>query len=509
MNKLFSIIAMLVIGAIIGYVIKTAVFSQTTNVDDDQQKEERKVAYWVAPMDPHYRRGEPGKSPMGMDLVPVYAEASQNSGSSDEVRLSPSVINNLGVRTAVVQEDNFQLIIESVWFIDYDESKISHVHLRTEGWIEKRFVNSVGERVQKGDKLFDVYSPELINAQSDYLSALQTDRETLIRASKDRLVALGIPMATIKDLERSRKIKQTITYFASQDGIVSALNIADGMHVTAKTTMLSLADLSTVWLVVDVFETQVSQIKEGLLAEVRLSYQPDDLWRGQITYIYPQIDPKTRTLKVRLVFDNPDELLKPAMYADVKIFADNKPDALSIPREALIRTGNSERVILALDEGRFRPAEVISGIESGERVEILDGLHAGEKIVISAQFLIDSEASFTGTMTRMLGDTQNRELEKNKALTLDKKRELKDSVANLSGDTYYKVTGILREVKSGGLKVRVSHDPVPGLGWPAMTMDFDVDTELSITLPVETEIIFTIEKREENSYTIIDMEAQQ
>ena len=144
-----------------------------------------------------------------------------------------------------------------------------------------------------------------------------------------------------------------------------------------------------------------------------------------------------------------------------------------------------------------------------KRVEILDGLHAGEKIVISAQFLIDSEASFTGTMTRMLGDTQNRELEKNKALTLDKKRELKDSVANLSGDTYYKVTGILREVKSGGLKVRVSHDPVPGLGWPAMTMDFDVDTELSITLPVETEIIFTIEKREENSYTIIDMEAQQ
>ena len=366
-------------------------------------KAERKVAYWVAPMDANYRRSEPGKSPMGMDLVPVYEDEISGSGNDDAsaVYLSPAVINNLGVRTASVEQGRFQSVIESVGFIDYDESKISHVHLRAEGWIEKLYVNSIGERVKKSDKLFEVYSPELINAQGDYLAALKTGRSKIIRASKDRLRALGIPSDIIKELERTRQAKQTITYLAPQDGIVSALNIANGMHVTARTTMISLADLSTVWLVVDVFETQVSQIKEGLPAEVTLSYQPDQLWRGEIAYIYPQIDEKTRTLKVRLVFDNPDELLKPDMYADVRIFGNKNFAALSIPREALIRTGNSERVILALGEGRFQPVEVLAGLESGERVEILKGLKAGDQIVTSAQFLIDSEASFTGTMIRM------------------------------------------------------------------------------------------------------------
>lgn len=407
MNKLFSFFAVLIIGVVIGYLVSERMPSKGMG-NAITQSNEPEVAYWVAPMDSNYRRDEPGKSPMGMDLVPVYQEEknSNRGDDSNAVYLNPAVINNLGVRTAVVKIGDFQSIIESVGFVDYDESKITHVHLRAEGWIEKLYVNSVGERVKKGDKLFDVYSPELVNAQGDYLAALQTGREKIVRASKDRLAALGIPAPVIKEIERTRKAKQKITYLASQDGIVSALNIADGMHVTAKTTTVSLADLSTVWLVVDVFETQVSQIEEGLTAEVRLSYQPDHIWNGKIAYIYPQIDEKTRTLKVRLVFDNPDELLKPNMYADVRLFGNQKPNALSIPREALIQTGSSERVILALGGGQFQPVEVKSGIESGERVEILDGLRKGEKIVTSAQFLIDSEASFTGSAMRMLGEIE-------------------------------------------------------------------------------------------------------
>lgn len=400
MNKLFSFFVVLITGVVIGYFVSEGMDDATT------QSDEPTVAYWVAPMDANYRSDEPGKSPMGMDLVPVYEEVNGPASGDDSnaVYLNPAVINNLGVRTAVVKTGDFQSIIESVGFVDYDESKITHVHLRAEGWIEKLYVNSVGERVKKGDKLFDVYSPELVNAQGDYLAALQTGRAKIVKASKDRLVALGLPAPVIKEIERTRKAKQKIPYLAPQDGIVSALNIADGMHVTAKTTMVSLADLSTVWLVVDVFETQVSQMKEGLSAEVRLSYQPDQLWNGKVAYIYPQIDEKTRTLKVRLVFDNPNESLKPNMYANVRLFGDLNPNALSIPREALIRTGRSEHVILALGGGQFQPVEVKSGIESGERVEILDGLREGEKIVTSAQFLIDSEASFTGTAMRMLGD---------------------------------------------------------------------------------------------------------
>ena len=375
-------------------------------VNGAAKKKERTVAYWVAPMDASYRRDKPGKSPMGMDLVPVYEDEINGSEGADSnaVYLSPAIVNNLGVRTAAVEKGHFQSIIESVGFIDYDESKITHVHLRAEGWIEKLYVNSVGERVKKGDKLFDVYSPELVNAQGDYLAALKTGRAKIISASKDRLRALGIPSSVIEELKKTQQAKQTITYLAPQDGIVSALNIANGMHVTAMTTMISLADLSTVWLVVDVFETQVSQMKEELPAEVTLSYQPDQIWRGEIAYIYPQIDEKTRTLKVRLVFDNTDELLKPDMYADIRIFGNKKPDTLSIPREALIRTGNSERVILALGEGRFQPVEVSAGLEAGERVEIIKGIKAGDQVVTSAQFLIDSEASFTGSVTRMSGD---------------------------------------------------------------------------------------------------------
>ncbi|MDA8965564.1 efflux RND transporter periplasmic adaptor subunit [Pseudomonadales bacterium] len=453
MNKLLSFFAVLILGAAIGYIVSekisfdgakgvttsseepiidywvapmdpnyrrdapgkspmgmdlVPVYKEAYGSNDNEGSEEPVIDYWVAPMDPNYRRDAPGKSPMGMDLVPVYKEKhnASDGGGNDAVRLSPAVINNLGVRTATVKAGVFQSIIETVGFIDYDESKITHVHLRAEGWIEELHVSSVGERVKKGDKLFDVYSPELVNAQGDYIAALQTGRAKIVDASRDRLAALGLPTTVIKEIERTRETKQKITYLAPQDGIVSALNIADGMHVTAKTTTVSLADLSTVWLVVDVFETQVSQIEEGLTAEVRLSYQPDQLWEGRIAYIYPQIDEKTRTLKVRLVFDNPSELLKPNMYADVRLFGNSKPDALSIPREALIQTGSSERVILALDGGRFQPVEVKSGIESGDRVEILDGLREGEKIVTSAQFLIDSEASFTGSTMRMLGDRE-------------------------------------------------------------------------------------------------------
>jgi len=363
---------------------------------------ERRVAYWVAPMDANYRRDEPGKSPMGMDLVPVY-EDELNGGGDDTnaVRLSPSVINNLGVRTAKVERGPFRSQIETVGYIDYDESKIVHVHLRAEGWIEKLYVNSVGERVKKGDLLFEIYSPELVNAQGDYLNALGTGRADITRASKERLLALDIPEALIENLNKTRKVSQYVKIYAPQDGIVSALHAVEGMFITPKMTVMSLADLSSVWLLVDVFEAQASQIMEGLPAQVRLSYEPARVWEGKIAYVYPQIEAKTRTLKVRMEFENPDEALKPDMYAGVTIFGKEKPNTLSVPREALIRTGKSERVMLALGDGRFQPAAVKAGIESGNKIEILSGLNEGEDIVISAQFLIDSESSFTGSTLRM------------------------------------------------------------------------------------------------------------
>ncbi len=493
MNKLITVAVLLAIG------IGAGIFIDKSFLRGDESgsaSSERKVSYWVAPMDANYRRDEPGKSPMGMDLVPVYEDEMSGGGQDDTnaVRLSPSVINNLGVRTTKVEKSPFRMQVETVGYIDYDESKITHVHLRADGWIEKLYVNSIGERVKKGDLLFEIYAPALVNAQGDYINALSTGRADIIRASKERLSALDIPENLIEELKSTKKISQYVKVYAPQDGIVSALKVAEGMFVTPKMTTISLADLSTVWLLVDVFEAQASQIVEGLPAQVHLSYEPTSVWNGKITYIYPQIEAKTRTLKVRLEFENPDEILKPGMYADITIFGKNKPGTLSIPREALIRTGNSERVILALGDGKFQPAAVIVGIESGDRIEIIEGLEEGEKIVSSAQFLIDSEASFIGSTLRMSkaqGAMPDMAMEK----------ERKEPAT-------YEAQGTLHKIMAEGNKVNVTHGPIEALGWPDMTMDFMTAPDLDMSaVPEETKIRFKIRKTESGMYEIIEMEA--
>jgi len=359
--------------------------------------EEKEILYWVAPMDPNYRRDEPGKSPMGMDLVPVYA----GEGDGSTVSIAPEVVQNLGVRTARSERSRLWRGIDTVGYVDYDESKVSHIHLRTEGWLERLHVESEGERVSRGQRLFDLYSPELVNAQEEYLQALKLGNKDLAQASRDRLSALGIPADQIAQLKKSRRVQQTVAIHAPQDGVVATLPVREGMFVKPEMRVMSLAELSTVWLLADVYERQADWVKVDQPAEVRLAYRPGEVWEGRVEYIYPSLDPKTRTLKVRLRFDNPDEALKPNMYASVRIFGGPREDIIVIPLEGLIRTGSAERVIIALGDGRFEAREVRAGIESGDWVEIVAGLDAGEEVVISGQFLIDSEASFRASMMRM------------------------------------------------------------------------------------------------------------
>jgi Cu(I)/Ag(I) efflux system membrane fusion protein len=363
------------------------------------EDEEREILYWVAPMDANYRRDKPGKSPMGMELVPVYADEAGADGSS--VTIAPEVVQNLGVRTAVAERTRLWRGIDTVGYVDFDESKVSHIHLRTEGWIEDLVVQSEGERVTKGQRLFNLYSPELVNAQEEFVQALNAGNKGLIRASRSRLDALGIPASQIRKLEKDRKSSQTIPIYAPQDGVVSTLQVREGMFIKPSTRVMSLADLSSVWLLAEVFERQANWVKVGQPAEVSLAFLPGRTWEGTVEYIYPSLDPKTRTLKARLRFPNPDEALKPNMYANVKIYGGPKDDVIVIPIEALIRTGRAERVIISRGEGRFEARTVRAGIESGEWVEIIEGVEPGEKLVISGQFLIDSEASLKASIMRM------------------------------------------------------------------------------------------------------------
>jgi len=409
-----------------------------------------KILYWVAPMDPNFRRDKPGKSPMGMDLVPVYEEPGSDG---DGVRISPTVENNLGVRTEKASVRPLWRRVEATGYVGFDETRISHINTRVQGWIVHLQVNAEGERVRQGDLLFELYSPELVNAQKEYVQALKRGESRLSSGAGEKLRALGMIPSQIEALAASGTASENIKILAPQNGVVAALSVREGMFIQPNTTIMSLADLSSVWLQAEVYESQAEWVATGQAAEARFDYMPATVFSGQVDYVYPVLDPVTRTLKVRLRFDNPDEKLKPNMYARVSIYGRLKPYALSIPREALIKAPGRDRVVLSLGDGRFHVHEVITGLESGDYVEILAGISEGDEVVTSAQFLLDSEASIAGSILRL-----------ESAVHLPEEQKLEAVFAN----------GRVEEVDRSARRIRVSHGPIDALGWPSMTMTFNV-----------------------------------
>jgi len=450
----------------------------------EEQKKEPEILYWVAPMDPSYRRDKPGKSPMGMDLVPVYAE---DTADGDAVRIDPVVVQNLGVRTAKAQRRSLFRKVEATGYVGFDESRVSQINLRTEGWIERLLVKNEGERVKKGQLLFEFYSPQLVNAQKEYVQARRRNDGGLITAAEEKLLALGMVHADIQRLEKTSKVSNTVQVLAPQDGTVTSLNVIEGMYVKPATGIMSLADLSSVWLQAEVFESQADWVVESQSAEARLNYLPGEVFSGRVDYVYPVLDPKTRTLQVRLRFDNPDERMKPNMYASVTIFGKSRPEALSIPREALIRGQDTSRVVVALGGGKFSVHEVMTGIESGGWVEIVVGLNAGDEVVTSAQFLIDSEASLAGSIRRL------------------------DAAAaahagHHAGHQTVFGSGIVEAVDPAGRRIRISHGPIEALGWTAMTMEFDVLPGADLAaIRVGQNIHFSLSPSKAGDYVISDI----
>ena len=412
MNRLILTFILITIGLFAGVLVENKfdvsklVFKSDMNMSSDDnsmsESNEKKVMYWVAPMNPTYRRDEPGKSPMGMDLIPVY-EGDKDDMNEDMsiVKIRPEVINNLGVRSAKVERGPLWKRISTVGYIDYDETRINHIHTRTEGWIEKLQVRAEGEQVKRGQLLFELYSPPLVNAQEEYLQALASGNRRLAAASLEKLSALGISKSQIDRLEKDKQITQNIRFYAPQSGVLINLGVREGMYIKPETQILSIANLDIIWLLAEVFERQANWVEVGQSAEATLPSMPGVIWKGTVEYIYPDLDPVTRTLRVRIRFDNSKEKLKPNMYSRVTIFAGEKKDAISIPREALIRDAEQERVIKVLGEGRFQAQEVVAGMESGDWIEIISGLNESDNIVISSQFLIDSESNLKASLNRM------------------------------------------------------------------------------------------------------------
>lgn len=354
---------------------------------------------YVCPMHPQIVRGEPGNCPIcGMDLVPVEFDASA-ADEQPAVTVSAKVVQNMGVRTSKAAPRTLWRYIKTVGNIDYNEDRLSHVHPRASGWVESLNVASLGQHVNQGEELLRYYSPEIYAAQEELILALRSGGE-LLRSARDRLRLLDVSDAVIQQIEKARKPMSSVPILAREAGVVVAMGMREGMYITPSLELYAIADLDEVWVDVDVFERQFTWVEPGRPAKVTVAALPGHSWEGAVDFIYPDLDPVTRTLRVRLKVPNDDGQLKPNMFAEVVIYGGPKRDVLAVPREGVIYSGEHARVVKRLDQGEFQPVEVVTGMETDDFIEILSGLESEDEIVVSGQFLIDSESNLRASLLR-------------------------------------------------------------------------------------------------------------
>ncbi|EIO3973378.1 efflux RND transporter periplasmic adaptor subunit [Vibrio vulnificus] len=439
--------------------------------------------YWVAPMDPNYKRDKPGKSPMGMDLIPVYAD--DLAGANDKpgtVKIDPSVENNLGVKTAAVELAKLSPRIETVGYIAFDESQLWQTNVRVSGWVEKLYINAVGEQVKKGDVLFTLYSPELVKAQEELLNAKRTGRDGLVKGATERLLSLGVDREQINQVIRRGKASQTIEIKALANGVIASLNIREGGYLSPAQAVISAGPLNEVWVDAEVFERQAHWLTNGSQASMTLDALPGKAWQGEVDYVYPILDPKTRTLRMRLKFANPNGELKPNMFANITLQPVSDSEVLTVPKSSVIRSGGMTRVVLAEGEGKYRSARIETGREADDKVEVLQGLNQGDRIVTSAHFMLDSESSQSADLSRINGVEAAAE-------TAWAKGEITDLMAD---------HGMLT----------INHQPVPEWNWPGMTMNFNAAQGVDLSALQKGQAIeFEMQKTDDGQYQIIAIKA--
>ena len=368
----------------------------------------------------------PAKDNMGMAYIPVYADTmtKTNNMPSGTVEIDPVTVQNMGVRTSTAKVTVLSHDIRTIGRVAYDEERITRLHPKTEGWIEKLFIDKTGTAVKKGTMLLSVYSPQLVSSAQEYLLALKSletlkdspfeeisiGAQQMVTTSRDRLKFLDVPEHQIREMERSGEIKKALHIHSPFNGIVINIGAREGQHVTPQTELYMLADLSKVWVFADVYESELPWVNVNDTVEMTLTGIPGKVFKGTLSYIYPYADAKTRTIKVRLEFDNTDLLLKPDMFANVIINTQLQQDAITIPSEAIVRSGERDQVFVVRAQGKFEPRIVTTGLSSNGLTQIIEGIDAEEEVVTSSQFLIDSESKLRESTAKML-----EALSKNKA----------------------------------------------------------------------------------------------
>jgi Cu(I)/Ag(I) efflux system membrane fusion protein len=424
---------------------------------------------------------------MGMEMVPVYE--GQDQAKAEEkgvVTVSAAAMNNLGVRTAAVERVTLTPTVETFGSITFDESRTAHLHVRSRGWIERLHTRVTGDSVERGQLMMEVFSPDLITAAYEFVREAERGPSGNAEGARRKLLALGVSDRQIEEIRKTGDVPERIKIYAPQPGVVEALGVAEGMYVESDVTLMSIVDHASVWVMAEVLESQVGLVSRGMPAEVRVASQPGRTWTGTVDYVYPELRPDTRTARLRIRLTNPDHALQPNMFASVRVATQAREGVIAIPNDALIRTGQADRAVLALGDGRFKPVPVTAGLTVGDQVEITDGLKEGDRVVTSAQFLIDSESSLTAGFASM----QNVEPPPAAA-----------AAAPTVGE------GEVTAIAADGSTVTISHGPIPAFSWPSMTMEFDVGPGASVQgLSPGDRVRFGVVKAPDDTYTAATIE---
>jgi Cu(I)/Ag(I) efflux system membrane fusion protein len=404
---------------------------------------ERKVLYWYDPMTPGQRFDKPGKSPfMDMDLVPRYADEATEDGG---VTVSARQQQNLGIKTAQVEKKTLDYQFDAFATVSTDERSVQIIPANANGVVEKLFVNAPGQFVKAGEPLAQLWIPEWTAAQQEYLAVRRLGDSALSSAARERLQLQFMPAEIIRQVERSGKPQTRVTVRAKQAGYINKLDTREGAQVAATAPLFEIASLESVWIVVDYPQSQAQVLQVGSDIQASSDSWPGEVFHGRVSELLPNMETTTRTLKARIVLENAQMKLKPGMYLNAKLAKQlSLPPVLAIPEEALIETGSASRVLVTQNEGYFRPVNVVVGAAQNGWVEIKQGLKEGDNVVISGQFLIDSEASLRS------------------ALPQEK--------AAVTASPIYEGTAVVKEIADDA--ITLSHQPIPALKWGAMTMDF-------------------------------------
>lgn len=472
--------------------------AETASKTAQDQSEQREVLYWYDPMVPDQHFDQPGQSPfMDMALVPKYVD---EAGSTEAaVRINPGVVQNLGVRTVQATRTALTRVIEAAASVQFNDRDVAIVQARSAGFVERSYNLAPGDEIHQGAPLADLLIPAWGGALEEYLAVLNTHDRTLINATRQRLMLMGIPSALIERVEINRRAQPVITIHAPIGGAVQSLDVREGMALKEGAPLAVINGLDTVWLEAAVPEAQAGLIRVGQTAIARLTAYPGETFEGEVIAVLPTNDSTSRTLQVRIELPNNGLRLRPGMFARVHLES-TEESVLTVPSAAVLHGGQHDYVLVANGEGSFTPVTVTLGRQSGQQTEIRDGLQEGQRVVASGQFLIDSEASLAGALDR-LGDTESPDTGDAEAMGDMNMDGQSDMSAEDTSSAPIESRGRVEDLSA--TQITLSHEPIPALDWPAMTMPFELaNPALGEGLEVGDTVTFTM--REGDSGYVID-----